>query len=662
MNNNVKINLLALFIILGGILLFIGGIYNLPPLNLNPIFPPIWQSAKFTITACFAVSGIMLLFIANGQHYPRITRFALMQMLTIIALMIVSLLLSIIIKHRTTIDAIFLSDHDLAAITAVTALTKITNYSLILTVINVIFFIIIGMITITIITYAIKSIIHGIESEITYYPLASQRAIPTITRWLITIVISGIGTISFLYLYLFITQKPISSIFPWGLRSSVIKVGVLHSLTGTMAISEESVKNATLLAIDEINRSGGIGGKRVEAVVADGQSKPEVFKREAERLITTEGIRFLFGCWTSADRKAVIPVLEKYDALLFYPVQHEGLELSNKVIYMGAVPNQQLIPTLKWSYDKFGKRFFLVGSDYVYPRVSNEIAKVLLANIGGVVLGEEYVALEDKDFKKVVKKIKDSNPDVIISTINGEGNIAFLEELHNQRVNEEGNVHSNRSSIPILSLSITENEIRSTMEHFVKYKPKEAAHFLTEHLSNMYASWSYFESISNPLNKDFVANFHKSFSSKYRSKFTNNSTNFMAISDPMATAYYGVMLWGMAMREHGNLYRAAAASNTNRDIYTYTLLQHLYNLSFPAPDGIITIVNNNYARRTVRIGKINKDLHFDIVWSAKNPIEARPYPYYKKRKEWDAFLDTLYQRWNKNWRALPSRISSLDKP
>lgn len=270
--------------------------------------------------------------------------------------------------------------------------------------------------------------------------------------------------------------------------NQVIKVGILHSLSGTMAISEKSVVNSTLLAIEEINSQGGVLGKKIQPIIVDGKSNWVTFAQEAERLINKEKVVTVFGCWTSASRKTVKPVFEKYNHLLIYPVQYEGLEESPNIVYTGAAPNQQIIPAVKWSFDNLGKRFFLVGSDYVFPRTANEIIKDQVTALRGEILGEEYILLGSADVEGVVKKISETQPDVILNTINGDTNIAFFKALRKAGITPE--------QIPTISFSIAEEELRSL--------PKED-------VVGDYAVWNYFQSVDDADNQRFVKQFQKKY-------------------------------------------------------------------------------------------------------------------------------------------------------
>jgi len=429
-----------------------------------------------------------------------------------------------------------------------------------------------------------------------------------------TAIISVILLFVFLSAAIFLYFSPNSTLFR---KKPTIKVGVLHSMTGTMAISERSVVDATLLAIEEINKAGGVMGMQVVPIVADGKSDPYTFKKEAERLITEEGVKVIFGCWTSASRKAVKPVVEGYNALLFYPIQYEGLEQSTNIVYLGAAPNQQLIPAVKWACDNLGKKFFLIGSDYVFPKVANEIANIVIGYAGGEVVGEEYVPLGGKGFDEIIGKIKELKPDVILNTINGDSNIAFFESLHDAEIDPR--------KIAIMSLSVTENEIRTMREYFQKHHPKEAEHFFKEHLRGTYACWNYFESIDSPSNRDFIGKFKKRFGKSYK------------VTDPMEAAYSGVYLWSDAVNE------CKDADDTRN------IINHLYHISMPSPEGIITISGNNHARKTIRIGRLNDAGDFDIIWTSASSIEPMPYPYFRDKPYWSALLYELYHKWGGHW-------------
>ena len=294
-----------------------------------------------------------------------------------------------------------------------------------------------------------------------------------------------------------------------------IRVGVLHSLSGTMADSESPVVDATLLAIDELNKAGGLLGRPVEALVRDGRSDAKIFAREAVKLLTEDKVCTVFGCWTSASRKTVVPIFEQHDNLLVYPVQYEGLEESPNVIYLGATPNQQIVPAVKWAFAFGGKRrFFLVGSDYVFPRAANAIIRDALQEMQAEVVGEEYLPLGSYDVKELIEKIAAAKPDMILNTINGSTNIPFFKRLRS------GGVTSDR--LPTISFSIGEQELRML----------NASEMVGD-----YAAWNYFQSIDSVENRQFV--------DRFRAKHGPQRV----LNDPMEAAYVGVKLWGKAVTQ-----------------------------------------------------------------------------------------------------------------
>ena len=384
-----------------------------------------------------------------------------------------------------------------------------------------------------------------------------------------------------------------------------IKVGILHSLSGTMAISETPVVDATLLAIEEINNRGGILGRKVVPIVVDGNSDWQTFAIEAEQLIVKEKVSVIFGGWTSASRKTMKPVFEKYDHLLFYPVQYEGLEQSPNIVYTGAAPNQQVLPAIEWAGENLGKRFFLVGSDYVFPRSANEIMKGKINEISGQVVGEEYRNLGDTNFDDIVDKIIQTHPDVILNTINGDSNIAFFKTLREKGITP--------TDIPTISFSIAEDEIR---------------HLGSKDMQGDYASWNYFQSLDTSENKKFVESFKKKFG-------THRVTD-----DPMEAGYIGVFLYAKAVE-------AAETDDVN------VVRKYLGGITFSAPEGIVGIdPENQHLSKVVRIGKILENGQFEIVSSSEEPIQPIPYPTYKTKEQWNTFLEDLYHKWDENWANL----------
>jgi urea transport system substrate-binding protein len=380
---------------------------------------------------------------------------------------------------------------------------------------------------------------------------------------------------------------------------SPIKVGVLHSLTGTMSVSEKAVADATLMAIDEINSQGGVLGRRIEPVVANGASDWPTFAREAERLIVNEKVATVFGCWTSASRKTVKPVFEKYNHLLFYPVQYEGFEASPNIVYTGSTPNQQLTPAVQWSFDHLGKRFYIIGSDYIFPKMASEVFKEQIKALGGEVVGEKYLLLGNRDVNSVIDDIIAKKPDVILNTINGDSNWAFFKMLQVKN-----------TKIPVMSFSIGESEIKSIG---------------TDLLAGHYASWTYFQSIDSNTNLDFIR--------RFKAKYGQDQT----VNDPVEAAYTGVYLWTQAVAKAGSDDVAA-------------IRQAVKQQSFNAPQGTVMIdPHNNHTWKTVRIGQIQNNGQFSIVWASSDPVRPIPYLASRNPDEWDQVVEGYYKQWNSSW-------------
>jgi len=366
-------------------------------------------------------------------------------------------------------------------------------------------------------------------------------------------------------------------------HTSTIKIGIIHSLTGSLAISELPVVDAILLAVKEINNAGGILGKQIEPITVDGKSDEKVFATEAERLITQEKVVALFGCWTSPSRIFVKNVVEKYNNILFYPVQFEGLENSPNVVYTSTTPNQQIIPGIVWCLKHLGKSFFLVGSDRIVHQIINDV----IYAYNGTVVGEEYLALEDKNIAPIIAKIIETKPDVIINNIEGEPNALFFDELRKKGITPE--------KIPTMSFSISEPELKL---------------FGTRAMTGDYATWSYFQSIDNAENKEFIKKIKKAYGNDH------------VTGDAMEAAYVGVYLWSQAAKK---------AQSTDTD----KILPALNNQSFNAPQGIVYINDTSLqAWQLTRIGKIRSDMQFTILWSSQKAIRPVPYPPFKTVAEW----------------------------
>jgi urea transport system substrate-binding protein len=396
---------------------------------------------------------------------------------------------------------------------------------------------------------------------------------------------------------------PVVAAVPFS-SSEPVLVGVLHSLTGTMAASEEPVMDAVLFAIDEVNQTGGVLGRPVKAVVADGCSDSATFAVEAKRLLTQEKVATVFGCWTSASRKTVKPIFEEHDHLLIYPVQFEGLETSPCVFYLGAAPNQQILPAVDWAVNSRGKkRFFLVGSDYVAPRAFHAIIKDHLERTGGVIVGESFVPIGSQNVGGVVAAIAREKPDMILNTINGDTNIAFFRALRETGITA--------ASMPTLSFCVSEQSLRG---------------LTAAEITGDYAAWSYFQSLATPENADFV----RRFQARYPRR---------PITDPMETAYAGVKLWAQAV-------------NNAQSLEPRKIRRALVSERFQGPSGELRVdPDTQYSFRTPRIGEMQTDGQFKVIWSASEPIAPIPYPATRSAEAWHGFLSDLHRGWGNQWSA-----------
>ncbi|MBW4625834.1 MAG: urea ABC transporter substrate-binding protein [Brasilonema octagenarum HA4186-MV1] len=367
-------------------------------------------------------------------------------------------------------------------------------------------------------------------------------------------------------------------------NSETIKVGVLHSLSGTMAISEKSVVDAEKLAIKEINANGGVLGKQIEAIIEDGASNWDTFREKATKLIDQDKVAVVFGCWTSASRKNVKPVFESKDHMLWYPVQYEGQECSKNIFYTGAAPNQQIEPSVDWLLKNKGKEFFLVGSDYVFPRTANNIIKAQLEALGGKTVGEDYLPLGNTEVTPIITKIKQTLPNggVIYNTLNGDSNVAFFKQLKGAGLTPD--------KYPSMSVSIAEEEVKSIG---------------VEYLKGHYAAWNYFQTVDTPANKKFVAAFKKEYGAD---RVTN---------DPMEAAYIAVYLWKQAVEKAGSpdLAKVRAAA---------------YGQTIDAPEGKVTVNANHHISKVVRIGQVRDDGLFDIIYATPAPVEPVPWNQFVK--------------------------------
>ena len=378
-----------------------------------------------------------------------------------------------------------------------------------------------------------------------------------------------------------------------------VKVGVLHSLSGTMAISETVLKDVALMAIDEINAKGGVLGKKLEPIVVDPASNWPLFAEKAKQLISQDKVAVVFGCWTSVSRKSVLPVFESTNSLLFYPVQYEGEELSKNVFYTGAAPNQQAIPAVEYLMSKDGgaaKRFVLLGTDYVYPRTTNKILRAFLKSKGVAEADiiEEYTPFGHADYQTIIAKIKkfagEGKKTAVISTINGDSNVPFYKELGNQGLKA--------TDVPVVAFSVGEEELRG-----VDTKP------LVGHL----AAWNYFMSLKNPANTEFVAK----WTAYAKAKGIPGHKDKPLTNDPMEATYIGIHMWAQAV---------AKAKSTDTD----KVIAAMAGQTFKAPGGFVSTMDkeNHHLHKPVFIGEVKADGQFNVVWKTQGPVVADPWSDY----------------------------------
>ena len=376
--------------------------------------------------------------------------------------------------------------------------------------------------------------------------------------------------------------------------ADTIKVGIMHSLSGTMAISETPLKNVALMTIDEINANGGVLGKKLEPVVVDPASNWPLFAEKARQLLSQDKVAAVFGCWTSVSRKSVLPVFEELNGLLFYPVQYEGEEMSPNVFYTGAAPNQQAIPAVEYLMSEDGgsaKRFFLLGTDYVYPRTTNKILRAFLHSKGVADkdIEEVYTPFGHSDYQTIVANIKKfaaGGKTAVVSTINGDSNVPFYKELANQSIKA--------TDVPVVAFSVGEEELRG-----IDTKP------LVGHL----AAWNYFQSVDNATNAKFVADYKA-----YAKAHNLPNADTVVTNDPMEATYVGLHMWAQAVEKAGTTdvekVRAAMAGQT-----------------FKAPDGFTLTMDktNHHLHKPVMIAEIEDNGQFNVVWQTEQPVRAQPW-------------------------------------
>jgi urea transport system substrate-binding protein len=373
-----------------------------------------------------------------------------------------------------------------------------------------------------------------------------------------------------------------------------IKVGVLHSLSGTMAISETALKNTALMTFEEINAKGGVLGRPIEPVVVDPASNWPLFAEKARQLITQDKVAAVFGCWTSVSRKSVLPVFEELNSLLFYPVQYEGEELSQNVFYTGAAPNQQAIPAVEYLMGPDGgsaKRWFLLGTDYVYPRTTNKILRAFLKSKGVAEkdIEEIYTPFGHSDYQTIVgniKKFAAGGKTAVVSTINGDSNVPFYKELGNQGLKA--------TDVPVVAFSVGEEELRG-----IDTKP------LVGHL----AAWNYFESVKNPVNDKFIAAYKE-----WAKKNNVPNADTVVTNDPMEATYVGIHMWKQGVEKV-------------KSIEVDKVRKGVSGQTFAAPCGFTLKMDdtNHHLWKPVMIGEIQGNGQFNVVWKTKTTIRAQPW-------------------------------------
>jgi urea transport system substrate-binding protein len=382
-----------------------------------------------------------------------------------------------------------------------------------------------------------------------------------------------------------------------------IRIGVLYSRTGTMAVSERPILDGVLLAVGEINDQGGILGRPLEPVIADGQSDEAVFASEAARLIEREKVSTLVGCWTSSSRKAVKAVVEGHDHLLLYPVSYEGMEQSTNVVYGGSVPNQQILPALRWCFGFLNKkRWFLVGTDSIFPHAAHAVISDEAESLGSQIVGEEFLPPGSTELAGVAERIAGARPDLVINTIYGDTNVAFFRALRRAGVAPPG--------APTLSFTVSEEELSGLA-------PGEVI--------GHYASANYFQGIDLPQNQRFLR--------LVRSRYGPEKI----VTDPMQTAYALVHLWAQALQ--------AAGTDDVRAVR-----QAMKGQKYDSPQGPVTIDPETlHTVQVVRVGRINDRGRFEEAFVSPQPIPPTPFPDSRDRRTWQGLLDDLYRRWGGRW-------------
>lgn len=387
-----------------------------------------------------------------------------------------------------------------------------------------------------------------------------------------------------------------------------ILVGVVHSQTGTMASAEGGVLQMTLAAINHLNQQGGVLGRPVKAVVMDGASDGKQFAQAVDELIVDHGVVAIFGGWTSASRRAMLPVIEQHKGLLVYPVQYEGLEESQRIIYTGTTPNQQLNLSITWMLERFGSRVLLVGSDYIFPRVENTIAQLVLKRLGAQVCGEYYIKLGSASVDGLANMVSECKPDFIINTVNGSDNLALMRLLRQEE-----------AKIPVMSLSMDEQQLQQLIVALGERVAREH-----------YVATSYLSALETPENQEFKSRV---------ASVMNHQLDVRYISAAMKSAWDGVFLWAQAVN---------AASELSAD----QVVHAIEGMSYASATGPVTVDPfNRHLWQPVFIGKAQANGQFALEWQTTSLVEPEPWPLGLPKHAWQRIVQSWHDVWGQQWQA-----------
>lgn len=424
-------------------------------------------------------------------------------------------------------------------------------------------------------------------------------------RWSKILLAAGAGLVPIaLLVALLAGWQPWNVLTYWQNRGRPpIRIGLIHSLSGPLADSEKSLLDVEIMAIEEINAAGGIDGRKVVYSAPDCRSEPSVFASEARRLLDQEKVAALFGCWTSESRKAVIPVLEEANGLLFFPGNFEGMERTTRIIYTGGAANQTVLPALRWAYDSLNARkFFVVGLEEVWSRSASELAKDGIKAAGGQLVGEQFTTPRSPAVGPIVEAIRAARPDVVLNFLFGESNLAFYAAM------KSAGLASDKQTI--IAFGFAEDESRR---------------FQQVDILNHYAAWNYFQSVERSENKAFIK--------RFQARFDGNRV----IGDPMIAAYNSIKFWARSAGEVGSENIKSLAANLLRQ-------------SMDAPDGIVTIDSESQAVwRPFHVGRYAANGQFQIVWSIEKPIRPVLYVGTRTQDQWITFLEDLRSHWQGRW-------------